>query len=256
MYGDANRWSSRAVFLLAAVGASVGMGNVWKFPYLAGVNGGGAFVAVYVAAACVVVVPILIAELLVGRRGKTHPAAAVARLAVESGRSPRWGFAGGLGAVTAFLILSYYSVIAGWALAYVIPTFAGRFTGLEADDVARHFTDLLSRPQTLITWHAVYIALTAGIVAGGLKAGIERWTRILMPTLLLALTAVLCFSLISGDAARAAEFLFRPDWSMVDGRMVLAAVGQAFFSIGVGMGMMVAYGAYLTRETPDRKSVV
>lgn len=215
---------------------------------MAGVNGGGAFVVVYIGAATVVAVPILIAEFLVGRRGRRHPAAAMTKVAQESGRSRRWGLVGGLGVIVAFLILSYYSVIAGWALAYVIPTFSGRFSDAGADTAAQNFASLLAEPWILVAWHALFMALTAGIVARGLKAGIERSIRILMPGLFLALIAVLCFSLVQGDSVRAMHFLFWPDWSKLSGGMLLAAVGQAFFSIGVGMGMMVTYGAYLAPE--------
>lgn len=238
-------WSSRLVFLLAAVGASVGLGNVWKFPYLAGVNGGGAFVIVYVGAAALVAVPILIAELMIGRRGRHHPAAAMAGVASESGRSRRWGLVGGLGVVVAYLILTYYSVIAGWAMAYVGPTLAGRLDAIDGPAATAHFAGLLADPWGLAVWHGLFMALTTGIVAQGLRAGIERWITILMPALFAALLLLLGYALVEGDFAAAVRFLFAPDFSKLSGPMVLAAVGQAFFSIGVGMGMMMAYGAYL-----------
>ncbi len=241
-------WSSRTVFMLAAVGAAVGLGNVWKFPYLTGMNGGGAFVVVYVGAVLLVAIPILIAELLAGRRGRGHPARAMRAVALESGRSARWGYAGGLGIAVAYLILSYYSVIAGWAMAYVLPTFSGTFAGAAARDVAGHFTALQANPWQLAAWHGVFLALTASIIAAGLKSGIERWISILMPALFASLLLLVGYGLVEGDVAAAAEFLFRPDFSKVSGAMLLTAIGQAFFSIGVGMGMMMTYGAYLGRD--------
>jgi len=247
-------WSSRFVFMLAAIGASVGLGNIWKFPYLAGVSGGAAFVLVYLAAVTLVAVPILVAEMMLGRRGRGHPAAAVAAVARESGRSRHWGWVGGLGVGVAWLIMTFYSVIAGWAMAYVWPTFGGAFKGAGAAEVSAHFNGLLASPATLMAWSGVYTVLAAAILARGLKDGIERWITILMPLLFLALLMLLGYAVVAGDLAAALQFLFRPEFGRLDGRVVLAAVGQAFFSIGVGMGILLAYGSYLSKDVSLTRS--
>lgn len=247
-------WSSRLVFLLAAIGASVGLGNIWKFPYLTGVSGGAAFVLVYLAAVTLVAVPILVAEMLLGRRGRHHPAAAVAAVAVQSGASPRWGWIGGLGVLVGWLIMTFYSVIAGWAMAYVWPTLSGRFGGAGAAEVAAHFNGLLADPWTLMAWSGLYTALTAAIVARGLKGGIERAIIVLMPLLFLALLVLLGYAAVAGEFGAAMRFLFRPEFGRLDGAVILAAVGQAFFSIGVGMGILLAYGSYLPRDVSLTRS--
>ena len=241
-------WSSRTTFLLAAVGAAVGLGNIWKFPYLTGVSGGGAFVAVYVLCAIVVAVPILIGELLVGRRGHRSPAVAMEQVASESGRSGAWWLVGALGIVVAYLILSYYSVIAGWALSYVFSSVSGTFAGASGETVAAHFSSLLADPLALIFWHTVFMSLTVAVVAPGLQRGIERAVTILMPALFVMLLFLIAYAAVTVDMAGAIDFLFSPDFSKVDAQVVLAAVGQAFFSIGVAMGIMMTYGAYLPRE--------
>lgn len=247
-------WSSRLVFTLAAIGAAVGLGNIWRFPYLAGSSGGSAFVLVYLGAVCFVAVPILIAEMMIGRRGRGHPAAAVAAVAAESGRSRRWAFAGGLGVVVAWMIMSFYSVIAGWAMAYVWPTFAGAFDGASVADSKAHFDALLADPWALMAWSGAYTALAIAIVARGLHAGIERSITVLMPLLFVSLLVLVGYAALLGDLGAALDYLFRPDFSRIDGGVVLAAVGQAFFSIGVGMGLMLAYGAYLPRDVPLTRS--
>ena len=241
-------WSSRLTFILAAVGAAVGLGNIWKFPYIAGVNGGGAFVLVYVLSGFAVVVPILIAEILVGRRGRHSPPRALAVVAEESGGSPRWGWIGIMGGLVAFLILSYYGVIAGWALKFVFDAVGGAFTGLDAQGAATHFNRLLSNPAQLMLWHGVFLALTVLIVARGLQRGIERSVKVLMPGPFLMLLLMVAYGAVAGDLDAGLRFLFTPDFSKIDGSVVLTAVGHAFFSIGVAMSLMMAYGAYIPKE--------
>ena len=241
-------WSSRVSFLLAAVGAAVGLGNIWKFPYVTGVNGGGAFVIVYVGAAALVAIPILIAELAIGRRGRRSPPRAMSTVAVESQRSAHWGLVGGAGVLVGFLILTFYAVIAGWAMAYVWPTLTGTFTGTDATGSGEHFAALLASPWLLAFWSAAFLALNALITSRGLKAGIERAINVLMPALFAALLIVIGYAAIEGDFGAAVAFLFEPDFSKITGPVVLAAIGQAFFSIGVGMGIMMVYGSYLPKD--------
>ncbi len=247
-------WSSRLSFLLAAVGAAVGLGNMWKFPYIAGVGGGGAFVLIYIVAAAVVAIPVLVAELLIGRRGGQSPPYSMSALAREASSARSWSLVGWLGVLAGYLILSYYSVIAGWVIAYVKITGSGGLRGLDSQAVAALFDGLLADPPRLVFWHTVFIALTTAIVARGIQRGIERAVKVLMPCLFGALLVMIGYSAVAGELGRGLEFLFRPDFARVDGPVVLSAVGQAFFSIGVSMGIMMAYGAYLPRRVSISRS--
>ena len=254
--GHHEGWSSRIVFLMAAVGAAVGLGNLWKFPYTAGVNGGAAFVLVYLVAVAAVAIPIVIAELLIGRRGRMSPPNSFIALAKEAGASPGWQFVGWMNLLAVFLILSFYSVVAGWALAYVPKVALGDFTGASPEQVGAEFTALLASPGRLALLHALFMALTVSIVAVGLKRGIERAVRFLMPTLLLMLVALVIYATTTGDMGSTIEFLFQADFSKISAPVVLQAIGQAFFSVSVAMGLLITYGAYLDRETRLGSSAV
>jgi neurotransmitter:Na+ symporter, NSS family len=249
-------WSSRIVFLMAAVGAAVGLGNLWKFPYTAGVSGGAAFVLVYLVAVAAVAVPIVVAELMIGRRGRMSPPNSFIALAREAGANRAWRFVGWMNLLAVFLILSFYSVIAGWALAYVPKIALGHFTGASAEQVGQEFSALLASPARLALLHALFMALTVSIVAIGLKRGIERAVRLLMPALLLMLIALVLYAAVAGDLPRALRFLFQADFSKINAQVVLQAIGQAFFSVSVAMGLLITYGAYLDRETRIGSSAV
>lgn len=243
-------WTSRLSFLLAAIGAAVGLGNIWKFPYMAGTNGGGAFVLVYLGCVALIAIPILVAELMLGRRGRASPPTAMARVAAESGRHRAWALVGWLGTLAGFLIVSFYSVIAGWALAYLATTAAGGSRGIDAAGAAAAFDSLLASPWSLTFWHTLFMAATVWIVARGLNRGIEKAVWILMPGLFLTLVAMVVYAVVAGDAPAALAFLFGFDAAAVSGNVVLLAIGQAFFSIGVSMGLMMMYGAYLPASEP------
>ena len=254
--GDTPTWSSRLAFFFAAVGAAVGLGNVWKFPYTAGENGGGAFVLVYLAAAMAVAVPIVVAELLIGRRGRGSPINAVRALAREAGVGGLWQAVAWTNVIAGFLILTFYSVIAGWALAYV-PKFATRlFAGTDADRTAQVFSDMLAAPLSMTAWHAVFMALTVLVVAGGVERGIERAVSILMPSLFVMLLVLVGYAAVAGDFAAGLGFLFAVDFSSLSAEGVLSAIGQAFFSVSVAMGIMIAYGAYLPQDVRLARSAV
>ncbi len=242
-------WSSQWTFIMAAVGAAVGLGNIWKFPYMAGMNGGGAFVLVYLVCVVVVAVPILTAELLLGRRAGRNPVATMRTLAIAEGAGPRWAVVGGMGVAAGYLILTYYSVIAGWAMAYVPRALAGAFAGATAPELQAAFDDLLADPVRLAAWHAVFMVLTVWIVARGVRAGIERAVIVLMPALFVMLLLLVGYAAVEGSLVAGLQFLLRPDFSRLDGGVVLLAIGQAFFSIGVAMAIMMTYGAYLPRDT-------
>ncbi|MFQ6005679.1 MAG: sodium-dependent transporter [Woeseia sp.] len=243
-------WSSRFTFLMAAVGCSVGLGNIWRFPYSAGVNGGGAFVLVYLAAVIVFALPILMAELMVGRRGAASPPNAIAAVAAESGRSRNWRWMGillgGIGAIT---VLSFYSVVGGWTLAYAFKMGAGQLQGISAESAGRVFDDLNGSPGSILFWFILFIGLTIFISTRGLHAGIERAVRVMMPALFLMLLAMVAYAAVVGDLGAALGFMFRPDFEKLNAKIILGAFGQAFFSVSVGITNLMAYGAYIDRKT-------
>jgi NSS family neurotransmitter:Na+ symporter len=248
-------WSSNVTFVLAAVGAAVGLGNIWRFPYVVGENGGSAFVLVYVGCVIFIAIPILIAELLLGRRGSHSPPSAVQAVAVESGRSPRWSLVGWVGLITGYFIATYYSVIAGWTLAYIFKAGAG-FGGAAASEVAGQFDTLQAQPVTMTVWHTVFMAITLFIVGRGLHGGIEKTVKILMPALFAMLILMIGYASVAGDFTAGWNFLFSPDFSKINTGAVLSAIGQAFFSIGVAMGLMMAYGSYVPKRISLTRSAI
>lgn len=251
-----DHWSSRLVFLLAAIGAAVGIGNIWKFPYLAGANGGSAFVLVYLLCVTLVVLPILVGEIALGRMGGLSPPRSMRALAGRFGRGRIWIAAGGLGILSAYLIASYYSVIAGWTLNYVIKAAGGDFTGQDAAAIAAQFDAVLADPAWMTGYHAVFMLVTGFVLAHRLQTGLERAMRVLMPLLAAILLLLLGYSAIAGDMRGALSYLFAFELSAIDGEVVLTALGQAFFSVGVAMGLMLGFGAYLDRDVDVGRSAV
>ena len=241
-------WSSKMVFLMAAVGAAVGLGNLWKFPYTAGVSGGAAFVIVYLGAVALVAAPIMIAELIIGRRGRRSPPGSFSALAAEAKASPLWRWVGIINVVAVFIILSFYSVVAGWALAYLPKIAVGTFTGADGELVSAEFARLTASPGVLALWHAIFMALTVFIVGRGIQGGIEKAVKFLMPALFVMLVLLVGYAAFAGDFGQAITFLFQADFSRIDADIVLTAVGQAFFSVSVAMGLMISYGSYLSAD--------
>ena len=243
------QWSSRFGFILAATGSAVGLGNIWKFPYMTGVSGGSAFVLTYLLCITLIGVPILIMEWLIGRRAQQNPIQAMEFVARQEGRSPAWKVLGFVGILGAFLILSFYSVIGGWALDYLFLTGSGTFQGMTGKETGAVFEGFLANAGSLMLWHTVFMGLTVWIVAMGVTTGLERASRIMMPGLALVLLILVGYAAVATDSfGRAAAFLFTPDWSAINGQVVLAALGHAFFTLSLGMGIMTAYGAYLGKE--------
>lgn len=238
-------WSSRLAFVLAATGSAVGLGNIWKFPYVAGESGGGAFVLIYLACVLVIGLPLMMAEILMGRRGRQNPADTYRDLARESGAKQGWWMVGMMGIVAGILILSFYSVIAGWALAYIPSAISGDFVGASAADISAIFSDLISNPARLAFWHSLFMVITVVIVAGGVEAGLEKAVKYLMPALFAILLMLFAYSATSGYMGQALEFMFTPDFGKVTPGVLLSAVGMAFFSLSLGMGSIMVYGAYL-----------
>lgn len=242
------QWSSRMGFVLAATGSAVGLGNIWKFPYMIGQSGGAAFVLVYLGCIAMIGLPILVAEWMIGRRGQKNPINTMTEVAVKNGASRHWAVIGFTGILGAFLILSFYSVIGGWALSYTADVASGTFTGMGKEAVGNAFTGFLANAGSLLTWHTVFMLLTIGVVAMGVSGGLERASKLLMPALGVLLLALVGYGATTGGFGAAADYLFNPDWSKLNGQVVLAALGHAFFTLSLGMGIMMAYGSYLGQD--------
>jgi NSS family neurotransmitter:Na+ symporter len=253
--GDAKRaslhghWSSRMAFILAVTGSAVGLGNIWKFPYIAGQNGGGAFVLVYLVCVIVIGMPVMMSEILIGRRGRRNPVATMELLGKEEGSSGRWRLVGSMGVLAGILILSYYSVIAGWTLAYVVKSASGVFVGASAEAVGAQFSNFVGDWRLIALCHTVFMALAVFVVARGVERGLEQAVRFMVPALLVLMLVLLGYSINSGYFGEGVAFMFTPDFDKLTWNSVLAALGQAFFTLSIGMGAIMAYGAYLPEET-------
>jgi len=242
-------WSSRLVFIMAVTGSAVGLGNIWRFPYLAGVNGGGAFVLVYLLCVVGIGMPVMMSEILIGRRGRRNPVATMALLGEEEGSSRQWRWVGGIGVIAGILILSYYSVIAGWTLAYTWKSAVGAFTGATRDQIGAIFGGFTQNWLSVAVCHTLFMGMTILVVARGVERGLERAVRVMVPALFLLMLVLLAYAVNSGHFADGVRFLFTPDFSALTWDSVLAAMGQAFFTLSIGMGAIMAYGAYLPDET-------
>ena len=234
MQQDRGQWGSTVGFVLAAAGSAIGLGNIWRFPYVTGNNGGAAFVIIYLACVLVICLPYLLAELVLGRHTQRNPVGAIAAIK----RHTPWPLVGGLGVLTGVFILSYYAVIAGWAFGYIFKTVVA--PGMPHAEFA-------ASPAIVVPLFAIFIVLTVLVVIGGVEHGIERWAKILMPILLLLMFVVIIRGCTLPGAGKGLEFYLMPDFSVVTGRVVLEALGQAFFSLSLGMGAIITYGSYLPK---------
>ncbi len=246
--GSGDQWSSRWGFLLAAVGFAVGMGNIWRFPYQLGENGGSAFLILYLACALGIGLPLLITEITIGRRGKASASQSVVNVAAESSRSARWGLIGNLGIFCAFVILSYYTVLSGWTLDYFVKAATGAFEGADADATGAMFAGLLANPWVLMFWNTVVHVLIILVIREGVQSGIERAVKILMPALFGAIVIMVLYGIVAGDMVTTLRFLLEPDFSKISFGTLMDAIGQAFFSIGIGMGSLIVFGAYMPKD--------
>lgn len=236
-------WGTRIGFIMAAAGSAIGLGNIWKFPYMAGENGGGAFLVIYLGCVVFFGLSLVMAELAIGRTTQSNPVGAFRQLA---GRG--WSFVGGLGVATAFVILSFYVVVAGWTLAYVVFTGSGMFGDLDVDQNTEIFTRFVSSPVEPLLYAAVFTAAMIGVVLGGVASGIERVAKWLMPLLFILLIVLAVRAITLPGAGEGLRFYLAPDWSRVSSATWGAAVSQAFFSLSLGMGAMLTYGSYMPRE--------
>ncbi|MGD2082896.1 MAG: sodium-dependent transporter [Chromatiales bacterium] len=242
------QWSSRLMFVLAATGSAVGLGNIWKFPYITGEYGGGAFVLVYLLCIALIGIPVMMSEVLIGRRGRQSPINTMRTLAHEESRHGFWQLIGWSGVVAGFLIISYYSVIAGWALAYVFRMASGTFTNVTGEGAESIFVGLISDPERLLAWHTIFMVMTTVVVARGVKSGLEQAVKVLMPLLGALLVVLVGYAMNTGHFDEGLEFMFKPDFSKLTAGGVLTAMGQAFFTLSLGMGAIMVYGSYLPKD--------
>ena len=250
------QWSSRLTFILAATGSAVGLGNIWKFPYITGVHGGGAFVLVYLACILVIGLPLLMAEVMLGRRGRQNPANSMANLAREFKASRHWRLLGWLGVVSGFMILSFYTVVAGWGFSYIFDSAGGAFDGASGEQVGAHFERLLADPRALIFWGTLVLLITLGVVVRGVKQGLEKAVNAMMPGLFILLLVLVGYAMTTGYFMQGLHFLFNPDFSKLSGTSILVALGHAFFTLSLAGGGMMTYGSYLPKKVSIAKTAI
>ena len=244
------QWSSRSAFLMASIGAAVGLGNLWRFPYIAGENGGGAFVLIYIAFVLILGIPLIMAELALGRAGKMSAIGTMTAM-VKAGHSPFWKLIGWLSILVPLMGLTYYSVVAGWSLDYITKALSGSFANINAAESGTLFEGLLASWPRLTLWHTVYMLSVIIVVSLGVKAGLESTVKIMMPGLFILLAILSTYAMFTGEGIKAFNFLFSPDFSRITAHTVLIALGQALFSLAIGVGALITYGAYL----PDNVSL-
>lgn len=237
-------WGSRIGFIFAAAGSAIGLGNIWKFPYLAGDSGGAAFVFVYLLAVLFIGLTVMLAEFAIGRAAGLDAIGSFKKLAPGS----LWWITGAMGVIAAFMILSFYGVVGGWSLAYFVKTVSGSLTGLSVEQYGNIFGALIASPLEPVLWQLLFMVLTIGIVVFGIQGGIEKWSKILMPAIFAILLILIVRGLTLEGSSAGLSFYLKPDFSKIDSGVILAALGQAFFSLSLGMGTMLTYGSYLSKK--------
>jgi NSS family neurotransmitter:Na+ symporter len=242
-------WASRWTFIMATTGAAVGLGNIWKFPYIAGENGGGAFVLVYLMCILLLGIPIMMGEVLLGRKGRENPVHAMLKHSRAIDASKGWSIIGIMGVAAGIMILMYYSVVAGWSLEYVYQSVTSEYVGKPAKEIAAGFGVFAEDEQRQLTWHSLFLIITAVIVALGVTRGIGKAVDVLMPLLFILLLLLLGYSYRHGNFAQAFQFMFNPDFSKLTGEAVLVAMGHAFFTLSLGMGTVMVYGSYMPKNS-------
>jgi NSS family neurotransmitter:Na+ symporter len=238
-------WGSKIAFIFAATGSAIGLGNIWRFPTMVSQNGGAVFVLVYILAVALIGFTVMLAELTIGRHAQKNPVGAIGYI---KPRSP-WKFIGYLGVITGVCILSYYSVVAGWTVGYIVKTATGSFSGNVTSQLTEKiFTEFTSNPGQVIFLLFLFIGTTTYIISKGVKKGIERWTKVLMPILFMLIIFLTVRALTLPDASTGVNYYLKPDFSKLSGTVVLFALGQAFFSLSLGMGTMITYGSYISKS--------
>jgi neurotransmitter:Na+ symporter, NSS family len=242
--GIRDGFTSKFGILCAAAGSAIGLGNIWRFPYIVGENGGAAFLLVYIGLVILLGIPVMLSELLIGRRGQLNAFGSFRRLAPGK----KWWMVGVMGIAAAFMILAFYSTIAGWTLEYLMNAITNSFQGKSSDELGAMFQAFHTQAFRPLMWQFIFMALTAGIILGGVKKGIEKYSKILMPFLVVLLLIMVIRSLTLPGAMAGLSFLFKPDFSEIDSGVFLSALGQAFFSLSIGMGTLITYGSYINRS--------
>jgi len=237
-------WSSRMAFIIATTGAAVGLGNIWRFPYIAGQNGGGAFVLVYVLCVIAIGIPLMLAEMIIGKRGQRNPVDSLKHLAKENGHSHHWKWVGVLGLVALTVILSFYSVIGGFSLYYLLHGLMGSFNHATPESVMTIWHKLISNPGQLILWHTLFMGMTMLVISAGVVNGLERATKIMMPALYIILFILVGYSASIGHFHQAVRYLFHPNWHAITIHVVINAMGHAFFTLALGAGALLTYASY------------
>lgn len=250
------KWSSRPAFLLATIGGAVGLGNLWRFPFIAGENGGGGFVIIYLGFVLLLGLPVLAGEMLLGRRGAKSAIHSIDDLVRAERAHPVWRSIGWLSILVPFIALTYYAVVAAWALDYLLLAAQDAFSGFDADASSETFAVRADKPVYQSLLHGAIIAATAWAIARGVNDGIEKLSSLIMPALLIMILVLVGYGVVAGDFAGAVRFLFEPDFSAVTGTSVLIALGQALFSIGIGAGLMITYSSYMPRTFSLKESAV
>lgn len=248
-------WSSQLGFILATTGAAVGLGNIWKFPYMAGAHGGSAFVLIYLLALAAIGIPLMMGEMVLGRLGQHNPVATLSNLAKQYKVSRKWSYLGWWGSITLLLVLSFYSVIAGWSLYYLALVLKGGLNGLSDQAVHQVWLDFQSSPKHLWLYHTLFIIMTLGIVSKGVQAGIEKSSRIMMPALFAILIVLVGFGASKPGFVQAWCFLFDFKMQAITPEIAIYALGHAFFTLAIGAGCILVYGAYLPKSIPMTKTI-
>ncbi len=242
-------WSSRLMFILAAAGSAVGLGNIWRFPYVAGENGGGAFVLVYLVCIFLIGIPIMSSEILLGREGRQSPINTMQDLVKRSGAHGGWQVVGWMGALAGFMILSFYAVIAGWAMAYIYQLATGTFVAASGETANEVFSAFTGDPKQVLLWHSIFMLLTIFIVGRGVNEGLEKAVKYLMPALFVLLLVLVGYAMTTGYFGQGLSFLFSFNIEKLTWGGVLIAMGQAFFTLSLGMGAIMTYGAYMPKDS-------
>ena len=246
-------WTSRSAFLLAAIGCAVGLGNLWRFPYIAGQNGGSAFIMIYIGFVFLLGVPLIMSELAIGREGKLSAVGTMQKL-TDQGYNPIWKTIGWISVLVPVLGLSYYCVIAGWSVDYIFKAALGDFTSINAAGSGAIFQEAQDNWPVLIFWFSAFLFTTVAIISLGVKNGLEKAVKIMLPALFVILVFLAIYAMGTGDSSKTIEFLLNPDFSKLTPRTILEALGQALFSLAIGVGGLITYGAYLPDDVSLPKS--
>ncbi len=243
------QWRSTFVFIMATTGAAVGLGNIWKFPHMAGDNGGSAFVIVYLACVLIIGVPTMMAEVMIGKLARKNPVDALSELATKVNKTKTWGMLGWMGALALLSVLSFYSVVAGWSVGYLVLSLKNSFAGMSAEQISGLWDTFLADPKQLLIWHSLFMVMTLVVVARGVDKGIGTASKIMMPFLFFILVALVIYGMTLGHFGDAVHFLFAFDASKLNAQILISALGHAFFTLALGAGALLVYGAYLPEKT-------